>query len=565
MKTLSGIVNAIPSAQRAQLKACLGLSVLVLVLDFISVVLLVPLFAGLFNPGFDFGNKIPALSRFTVFFRENQILIVLGIVAFFVLKNGLSQKIIKFQSRYYYQLSNALSVGLLRDYFGKSLLEVKTAKNSALVKDIIFVPNNFVLYVLASAIQLFSEGLLLVLILLVSLAINPLATLFLAILAGLVVGVLYFYDRTKLEDISGTFTEKYNSNFNHLLNAVNGYAEIKTNQIEGYFLQKFNASNAALNAMHGELHANRQIKPKHTETFLVITAAALFLLSSYFSSGIDVVFMSFLFAATIKIIPSLNRILIGLANLKSNLYTIEILQGKNHTPNENDQRETAIVFEEKIELENIGFAFKNTPVLQQASIIIKKGEIVGIFGDSGNGKSTLANIISALITPDSGKIYCDGIAVDASNKKAYRQLMAYVTQSPFVLEGTILENLVLDDDSGKRAFLKEYLDLFELTPVIDVLPKGLDTFIGSNGYALSGGQLQRLAIIRALARNPKLLILDEATNQLDGYLRDKTAAILKDISRKKGLAVVIISHNKNELDHSCDTIYELKYSNLTKA
>lgn len=564
MKMLNNIFKIVPPEYSGRLRFIMVLSVINLVLDFISIILLVPVFANLLNPDAIFGNV--SFTFYSDFFAHNRLGLVLGVLAFFIIKNFLFIKTTKHQSDFCFSVSNALSVNLLRNYFGKTLTVVKAEKNSALVKDIIFIPNNFVIYVLTSVIQLISETLLLVLILLAAFCIHTLAAIFLAVMAGLIITAVYFYNKGRLTILNDRFTEMYNRNFSHLMNAVNGYGEIKTNQAEEFFLDKFSDSNSGLNEMHSKLTTDRLIKPKYTETLLVAIITGLFLFSEYFPSnrGTNVLFISFLFAASIKIIPSVNRILIGLTNLKSHRYTIDILkESRKPESDRTDASVKPVIFQEKIELKNISFTFgESEPVLNNVSIVIPKGKIIGIIGDSGNGKSTLANIVATLIVPDSGNIYCDGKIISELQKKTYLKLISYVPQSPFVLEGSIRENLVLNDVAITPDILDPYLDAFRIKGLIDSLPHKLNTFIGSNGYALSGGQLQRLAIIRALLRNPQLLILDEATNQLNPDLRNTVMAFIKNISAEKHLTIVNISHNKKELDAFCDSVYELKKGTL---
>lgn len=562
---LNDIFNIISLGNSSKFKKTILFSITNLVLDFFSILLLVPVFISVLNPKFQFNNINFTPFSFANQYKNYPIELLVGVVLFYFFKNFIALKITKYQSDYYYGLSNLLSVNLLHDYFNKTLLEVKKEKNSSLIKDIIFIPNNFVVYVLSSVIQLISEALLLTLILLGAVLINPLVSLFLIIITSIIVISLYFYDKKQLKNINSKVSEKYNNTFNHLMNAVNGYVEIRINQSENYFLQKFKSSNSELNEIHSELNTNRLIKPKYTETFLIIIISSLFLLSKYIPKdyNINILFISFLFASSIKIIPSINRILTNLTNLKANLYTIDILKKSNLETNEKIVSKEKVFFEDKIELKNIHFKYQDLkPILKSISLSIHKGEIIGILGDSGNGKSTLINIITTLISPDSGELLSDGLQINNTNKTSFLELISYVPQSPFILEGTILENLILDNNSIQIEALNEFLEMFDLKATIDSLPKKLNTFIGSNGYALSGGQLQRLAIIRALIRRPELLFLDEALNQLDVNLRTKIIEKLKILAKTQNITMITVSHNKKELEQFCDTTYELKNSGL---
>jgi len=554
------IYSIIPPEFLKRFRLNLLLSFLNQLLDFSSIILLAPVIVGLFNPdllvqAMKLHFNLPAISG------NFQLGLIFTVLVFFLLKNLISVRIIRFQSDFYYSLSNSLSTGLLRNFLNKDLLSVRAKKKSTTIKDLVFIPNNFVIYVLSAGIQLLADVFLLFLILLFCFIINPAASFCLLVIAVLMLICLYYFDRNKAISANEKVSQKYDANFNHLLNAVNGYTEIKINQLEDHFMEKFSASNLLLNKMYSVLNANRTSKPKYTETFLIVIIAVLFVFSRYLSHNNSnlVVLISFLFAATIKIIPSINSILIGLINIKANNHTIEILKPqkkKNTVPLAQN-----ISFREAISLQDISFSYESKLILNHVTLEIPKGHIVGIFGGSGNGKSTLINIIATLITADSGILSCDQTAIFQEHRASFMNLLAYVPQSPFIFEETIAQNLSLGNQASQQT-ISHYLTLFELEKTIENLPQKENTFIGNNENLLSGGQLQRLAIIRALLRNPEILILDEATNQLDDTLRDKIAGILKEISKEKYLTIITVSHHKKELENFCDAVYELKNATL---
>lgn len=557
MMVLKTIYSIIPAAFQKRLGLNLLLSFLSQLLDFCSIVLLVPVITSLFRYH-SFLDFIPVNQALEM--SQNPLLLLVFVVLFFVFKNWISVKIIRFQSGFYYDISNAISIKLLCNFLNKELLLVKAEKNSVLIKDIVFVPNNFTAYVLSSTVQIISEILLLSMIFMGCFILNPTGSLLLLAISTILITGLYYLSRSEIQSANESASQKYDLNFSHLLNAVNGFSEIKINQLENHFLEKFGSSNLELNKIYSTLMGNRLSKPKYTETFLILIIAVLFVVSKYFSTENHVVFLSFLFASSIKIVPSINRILIGLANFKSNLYTVSILQKKPKA--ETSKPENVLAFKHKLELKNICFSYGTKPVLEDISLTISKGKTIGIFGNSGNGKTTLVNIIATLIDAHSGTILCDDIPIQSRNKTAFLKYISYVSQAPFILEGSILENLMFGNFYDPE-LVHDYLKRFELDEIVANLPKKADTFIGSSGYALSGGQLQRIALIRALLRNPAILILDEATNQLDATLRSKTAEILKVFSREKNLTVICISHHRNELSSFCDAVYELKNGILT--
>lgn len=555
--SLRNIYLLVPEKFQRDLKMASFFSLCYVLLDFLSIVLLVPVFVGIFN----LQSQLPvhkATETIRRIFQDHQTILLASLLAFFVVKNWMSVKMVRFQSDFAYRLSNALSVDLLRRYFQKPLVETKSEKNSELVKDILFVPNNFVSYVLSSWMTLLSEMLLLVMVLSILLFMDPAIALLLCLIVALIAGLTYWFEKRSLESINQEVSAQYNRNTSHLLDAVNGYPEIKINQMESYFLKLFGQSNGNLNERYATLQTNRLSKPRYTETILVFFIVSIFLLSQYLwtVNGSGAVFVSFLFAAALKIIPGVNRILIALTNLRTNAYTVDILQNSIPRPT-NAVAETDIGFTDTIRLQNISVRFNAKPVLENLSLTIPKASIVGIFGDSGNGKSTLINSIATLITPDSGTICVDSEAITPATAASWLSKIGYVSQSPFIFEGSILDNLQMDQQAEPE-ILDKYLELFGLDETIARLPQKLDTFIGSNGYHLSGGQLQRLALVRCLIRKPQILLLDEATNQLDPNLRKKTTQTIQQIATENRMTVICISHNREELEDFCQAIYELK-------
>ena len=207
----------------------------------------------------------------------------------------------------------------------------------------------------------------------------------------------------------------------------------------------------------------------------------------------------------------------------------------------------------EIIFDNVSFAYDDEEILKSLSYSIKKGEFVSIFGRSGIGKSTLLKLLLGIIIPDKGSITLllnDGekIPVDKSTRK----LFAYVPQGNLILSGTIRENIAFSKKVQDDKVIIECAKTAEIWDFIKGLPKGLDTPLGEKGLGLSEGQVQRLAIARALYHGSPVLLFDEATSALD----EKTeAAILKNIKSLKKITCIIVSHRKTILEICDKSIY----------
>lgn len=170
----------------------------------------------------------------------------------------------------------------------------------------------------------------------------------------------------------------------------------------------------------------------------------------------------------------------------------------------------------KVSFQNVAFSFiPGHPVLSDVSFVIKPAEKIGIVGVSGVGKSTLANLLVGLEKPDSGSILIDDVPLSHWSINALRKSVAYVSQDIYLVNGTIRQNLEYGMATMPEEQLWDALVTADLEALVQSLPQKLDTVIGEGGVRLSGGQRQRLSAARAYLRNPKIVILDEATAALD--------------------------------------------------
>lgn len=199
-------------------------------------------------------------------------------------------------------------------------------------------------------------------------------------------------------------------------------------------------------------------------------------------------------------------------------------------------------FQGHIEIKDLDFAYEGSmkDSIRDLSLDIPVGKKIALVGPSGSGKSTLINLILGFYDPQSGSIQVDGVDLRDINLKKLRTSIGYLSQDPFIFEGTILDNISFGNPSASLEDVNQALDQAVLCDFIQSLPYGVNTHIGEKGVRLSGGQKQRLAIARVLISNPKLLILDEPTSNLD---KDREDIFLKSLANvMKGRTVITIAH-----------------------
>lgn len=205
-----------------------------------------------------------------------------------------------------------------------------------------------------------------------------------------------------------------------------------------------------------------------------------------------------------------------------------------------------------LKIENMSFKYNDTQnwILDDINISLKKGECIAIVGASGHGKSTLLKLLYRLYKPVKGTILINGYRLDEVNINSYHALLGIVTQQFSMFNGSIRENIVLGNDNISDEEIYSVLEIVNLSGEIQNMPMGLNTMISAHSNNLSGGQMQRIAIARALIKRPQILLLDEATSALD---INNESSILNSIKRL-GISLIIVSHRHSTV-HEADTIY----------
>lgn len=197
----------------------------------------------------------------------------------------------------------------------------------------------------------------------------------------------------------------------------------------------------------------------------------------------------------------------------------------------------------EISLNGVYFRYGDTDtayVLENISFDIKPGELVAIVGRSGSGKTTLAKLLVGFYAASEGKMTVDGYDMNVIDKAFYRAQIGYVMQSNLLFSGTIAENIASGDDTPDRRRIEEVAKMADAHAFISKLPLGYEQIVGERGIGLSGGQIQRLCIARALYHDPRLLVFDEATSALDTQSESNILSNMHEIL--KGRTAVIIAH-----------------------
>jgi len=211
-----------------------------------------------------------------------------------------------------------------------------------------------------------------------------------------------------------------------------------------------------------------------------------------------------------------------------------------------------VSFDTKIEVENIDFKYEKERVLKNFSMSVPKGQTIALVGQSGSGKSTIANLITRFYDVNQGHIKIDGTDIREISKHSLRNLMGLVTQDSILFNDSIRNNIALGKDDATEEEIIAALKIANAWEFISQMPEGLDANIGDSGNKLSGGQKQRLSIARAVLKNPPIMILDEATSALDTESEKLVQQALENMMRNR--TSIVIAHRLSTIQNADNII-----------
>ena len=218
-------------------------------------------------------------------------------------------------------------------------------------------------------------------------------------------------------------------------------------------------------------------------------------------------------------------------------------------------------FPNEIKIKDLSFSFENNLILEKISLIIPKTGLTMILGSSGVGKTTLFDLITGLYNIEKGKIFLGNDDLKDLEISSFRSKVGYVTQDPFLINGTLIENITSFGEKYRKLDLENSIEISGIKNLVEKLPDGVESNIGESGAFLSGGEKQRVAIARALINRPKLILMDEPTSSLDQKMSAQIIKNIKEISKKN--PVLMITHKKEHIKFS-NTAYKISQRKVTK-
>ncbi|MGB2483321.1 MAG: ABC transporter ATP-binding protein [Flavobacteriaceae bacterium] len=346
---------------------------------------------------------------------------------------------------------------------------------------------------------------------------------------------------------------------------LGGLKIIKSFNAEKKFNSKFNNSTERFYQFANTLH-NRQNLAGPTSEFLGIATIAgllwyggsMVLIEQTLTGGAFITFMalSYQILTPAKAISKATyRVRTGNASAQRILEIIDEespLEDHKKSINKND-------FNSSIELKNIDFKYEDDYVLSDFNLTIPKGANVALVGQSGSGKSTIANLISRFYDVNNGSILIDGVDIRNIKKQSLRKLIGLVTQDSILFNDSIRNNVAISDNAISDEEIIEALKVANAWEFVSKLPDGIHTNVGDSGNKLSGGQKQRISIARAVLKNPPIMVLDEATSALDTESEHLVQKALENMMKNR--TSIVIAHRLSTIQNA-DTIIVMQQGQI---
>ncbi len=445
-------------------------------------------------------------------------------------------------------------------------------KNSSNLINTISNETSLVIYnVILPILTLATSFFLLLFICCAMFIVDPLITFIAAIGFGVIYFLIGLLTRNFLKKNGALISSNSSKCIKALQEGLGGIRDVLINETQHNFIKIFQEADYKLRRAQGENLFIAQSPRYVMETFgmvlVIILAYALTINSNHNSSEV-IPTLGFLALAAQRLLPALQQGYVAWSNLIAGTAPLTQVVGLLDLP---DRRiylkplNTPLKFNHSIELKNIFFKYptQDEVTLKNISFVIQKGERVGFIGRSGSGKSTLMDVILGLLEPTKGGVYVDGVLINEDTKKAWQLNVANVSQSIYLADSTIAENIAfgVSTEEIDKNRIHEAAMIAQLSAVIEKLQDGYTTKVGERGIHFSGGQRQRMGIARALYKNANVIIFDEATSSLDSTTEQ---AIIESIeSLDPHTTVIIIAHRISTL-RNCSKIIELENGVVTR-
>lgn len=505
------------------------------------------------------------------FQSSNSFLIFIGIIVLFVL---IVSNVLKFFTQwgllqFSWMRDYTLSKRLLNRYLHQPYLFFLDKNTTNLGKNILSETQAVIVGVVIPVIQVFSRSVVVIFIFAMLITVEPLFAISIVVVLGGLYIFIYKIIKNKLRDIGKRRFKTNEERFKAVNECFGDIKQLKLLGVEANFLDRYSKYSSVF-AKYNATNQIISVAPRYIMeifAFGSMIVLVLYLLAS--TEGLkEVLPMIGLFVfGTYRIMPSLQDIFKSVTQIRFYAPALNVLYDdmysfKNdiHVLSSDKKRVRPLSFNNNIRLEKVTFTYpgSKTPIITNFNLKINVNTSIAFVGETGVGKTTIVDIILGLLRPSEGKIIVDDVEITDNNLSCWQRNLGYIPQDIYLQDDTVTRNIAfgihdkdIDAEDVERAARIANIHNF----VVKELPDKYATKIGERGVRLSGGQRQRIGIARALYHDPKVLVLDEATNALDGATEKTVFKAIDNIAKTKTL--IIIAHRLNTIKN-CDVVYALR-------
>ena len=398
-----------------------------------------------------------------------------------------------------------------------------------------------------------------------------------ALLAAFFIGGSYLFIISKTKKIlirnSKFITNSINSQTKNLQEALGGIRDIILDGNQKTFINIYSSNDYPRRSRQASNQYFQEFPKSILESLTILfgTFICVILVSNSANKTEIITVLGTLTLGAQKLLPACQKIYSSWVGIKSNFSSAEVileLLEQNISYGKNTSKKSDCNFEKSIELKNLNYSYNNERiVLDSINLKINKGEIIGIIGKTGSGKSTLADIIMGLLEPNNGTFEIDGRDIYSEKSKdkitSWRKNISHIPQSIFLRDASLYENIAFGVKKEKinKSRVRKVAELACIKSFIENVLGSYNNHVGEKGIKLSGGQLQRIGIARALYKKFSLLVMDEATSSLDSVTEKKIINSILNLKEKP--TIIMIAHKFNTL-LNCKRIIQLDNGKIVK-
>ena len=556
-------------SQKKQLISLLSIIFFVSLLDLLGISIFFPILVILSEINSSENEFIFYLTENINFLNSENILIYLIflLLIIFFIKTALSLFLNYLKYRILFGFYAQLSSRLMKIYINlrySDFIKLKIFEKANTLKPEI---EYFVLSVIDPFLVICLEMLTIFLITLFLIFYDPNLLLGLIIFGGFSIYVITKFFAKKLKKIGEKKLILNNTIQQQINQGLLGIKDIKLSLKENLFTDKYSKIAFEQSIIASIIRFIQETPRLLIELLAIICFVTIILISIYSGQLLSelVIKLGIFAVASFRILPSLNRIIVSINSIRQSSSVIDIIL-KDIELEKIITTDKQVNITEKnikvIEISDLSYKYpsSDSSIIEKLNLDIRLGDYIGIYGKSGSGKSTFINLFSGLLKQDEGDFLLNDNKIDV-NSSSWKKNIGYVPQSIFLNNETIRENIAFGEkkENINNAKVIEVLKKVQLYNFVTEKKNGIDTVISDNSLNLSGGQIQRIGIARALYRNPKILIFDESTNSLDFETEKEFMKVVYKLREDK--IVIFVSH-KISLLEDCNKIYEFKNKNL---